>query len=319
MEVVLEAIAGPIEGKRITVEFGQVLSFGRTNKADMALGDDFMSGVHFAVEFGPSGCRVIDKGSRNGTFLNESQVSDAFVANGDKIRAGQTTLLVQFSRATAAPAAPAPQPSAYQAPAAAPSYSAPAAAPSYQPGVPYVPPAAPARAVAPPTPAAPAYVPPAPPRPVASFQRRPAVLSIGSWSFSRIPDGWEAQEGFGIQQKAKNGFPSNIVVTEEQLAEGASLQQFVEAQVNMLRQYLRQPSIEAALPPGVPGAEESVAIDVKYSTKEGDVVMYKRIYARAGSAVGVLTLTVLEKDLQSVLPAFRELMDETGFYPSISQ
>jgi len=316
MDVVLEAVEGPIQGKRITVEFGQVMSFGRNEKADMALGDDFMSGLHFAVEFGPSGCRVIDKGSRNGTFLNDAQVGDAFVAAGDKIRAGQSTFVVHFSRpsAQAAPAVAAPPPPAYRpAPAPPPVAAAPAAAPAYQPGVPYVPPRAPVQA--PPPPPAPSYSPPTAARSVPSFQRRPAVLTIGSWSFGRIPDGWEAQEGFGIQQKNPNGFPSSVVVTEEQLFEGSTLQQFVEAQVTMMRQYLRQPSIEAALPPGVPGAEESVAVDVKYNTKEGEVVIYKRIYTRAGVAVGVLTLTTLEKDLHSVLPAFRELVEETGFYP----
>ncbi len=315
MDVVLEAIEGPLQGKRITIEFGQVMSFGRNNKADMALGDDFMSGLHFAVEFGPSGCRVIDKGSRNGTFLNEAQVGEAFVANGDKIRAGQSTFVVQFSRGSASPAPVAPP--AYSPAPPPPVAAAPAAAPAYQPGVPYVPPPAPVQA-APPTPP-PAFTPPAAARPLPSFQRRPAVLTIGSWSFGRIPEGWEPSEGFGIQQKAANGFPSSVVVTEEQLFEGTTLQQFVEAQVTMMRQYLRQPSIEAALPPGVPGAEESVAIDVKYSTKEGEVVIYKRIYTRAGIAVGVLTLTTLEKDLQSVLPAFRELVEEAGFYPAPPQ
>jgi len=300
MEVVLEAIEGPLAGKRFTVEFGQVLSFGRNDKADVPLGDDFMSGVHFAVEFGPSGCRVIDKGSRNGTFLNEGQITETFAAAGDKIRAGQSTFALQFSRGGGgAGASPAPAPVSFAAATPAASYAPP-------------PPLAAAR------PAPPVYAPPPPPPPrlVPSFQRRPAVLTIGSWAFSLIPSGWEATEGFGIQQKRTDGFPSNVVVTEEQLFEGSTLQQFVEAQVTMLRQYLRQPSIEAALPPAVPGAEESVALDVKYSTKEGEVVMYKRIYARSGAGVGVLTLTTLEKDLQAVLPAFRELVEGAGFYPA---
>jgi len=309
MEVVLEGVAGPQLGKQFKIDFGQVISFGRTNKADVALGDDFMSGVHFAVEFGPSGCRVIDKGSRNGTFLNEAQVNDAFVAAGDKIRAGQSTFAVQFSRAGAgAPVASIPAPPAMASPAM---YTPSAVAASYAAPTPTPP------RMSVPVPPAPSFTPPAAPRAVPSFQRRPAVLTIGSWSFGRIPEGWEAAEGFGIQQKKVDGFPSNVVVTEEQLFEGTTLQQFVEAQVTLLRQYLRQPSIEAALPPGVPGAEESVALDVKYNTKEGEVVMYKRIYTRSGVAVGVLTLTTLEKDLQAVLPAFRELVEETGFYPAI--
>ncbi len=151
------------------------------------------------------------------------------------------------------------------------------------------------------------------------MQRPASVLTIGSWSFGRIPDGWEPLEGFGIQQNRKDGFQSSIVATEEQLFEGSTLQQFVEAQVTMLRQYLREPNIEAALPPGIPGAEETVAIDVRYSTKEGEGVIYKRVYTRAAIHVGVLTLTTLEKDLQSILPAFREVIEQTGFFPAKAQ
>ena len=320
MEVVLETIAGPNIGRKLSIEYGQVMSFGRTEKSDVALGDDFMSGVHFAVEYGPNGCRVIDRGSRNGTFLNDAQVTESFVVAGDKIRAGQSTFVVHFSRAGAAAPAPmvaSPAAAAFTPPAPPPMPAPPA--PSFAaavPPAPYAPPAA--VPPPPPPPPIPAAMPPAaaarPPMP--SFQRRPAVLTIGSWSFGRIPDGWEPQEGFGIQQKNANGFPSNVVCTEEQIFEGTTLQQFVEAQVTMLRQYLREPRIEAALPPGIPGAEESVAIDVRYNTKEGETVMYKRIYARTGPAVGVLTLTTLEKDLENIRAAFRELIEETGFYPA---
>lgn len=323
MEVVLEAIAGPITGQRITIAYGEIHTFGRTDKADRPLGDDFMSGLHFAVEYGPAGCRVLDKGSRNGTFLNDAQVAESLVASGDKIRAGQSTFVVQFSRGGSAPAAPAsapaappPMPSAppftpSRAPTpvpVSPGFAAAAAvpaAPGFAPSIPAPPPPSLA------TPAAPAT-----PRPLPSFQRRPAVLTTGSWSFGRIPDGWEPLEGFGIQQAKSNAFQSSVVATEEQLFEGSTLQQFVEAQVTMMRQYLREPNIEVALPPAIPGAEETVAVDVRYSTKEGEAVIYKRVYARAGLAVGVLTLTALEKDLQTVLPAFRELIEETGFYPA---
>jgi hypothetical protein len=328
MKVVLEAISGPIAGKRITLAFGEVRSFGRTEKADMPLGDDFMSGLHFAVEYGPSGCRVIDKGSRNGTFLNDAKVGEALVAAGDKIRAGQTTFVVQFSRSGGAAVSPpasvsAPQPSAPQiaAPAPPPVPPAPSIAAPASPGV-----SAPAAPLPPSTPALAAAVPPPPPpqaapavpRPVPSLQRRPAALTVGSWSFGRIPEGWQPLEGYGVQQARTNAFQSSVVATEEQLFEGSTLQQFVEAQVTMMRQYLREPHIEAALPPGIPGAEEAVAVDVRYSTREGEGVLYKRVYARAGAAVGVLTLTTLERELQAVLPAFRELIDETSFYPAKS-
>ena len=336
MEVLLDVVTGVGAGQKITVREGQTLSIGRTNKSDVAIPDDYMSGLHFAVECGPGGCRVLDRQSSNGTFLNESRIHEAMIASGDKIRAGQSTFVVQFQKAGAPAGMPAPSfaAPAPPAPPAAPSFSPPPPAPSFsrpEPATPaFMPPATP-------QPVMPAYVPPAPPAPAlpaaklasppspswagrvaapsAAVFTRPAVLTVGSWRFGLIPLGWSPAEGFGIQLDSKEGFPSSVVATEEQLFEGGTLAQYVEAQVTMLRQYLREPSFEAALPPSIPGADETVALDVRFQTKEGEAIFYGRVYARAGNSVGTLTLTALEKDLAAARKAFGELLSEIGFTP----
>ena len=106
-----------------------------------------MSSLHFAVECGPGGCRVLDRQSSNGTFLNESRIHEALVASGDKIRAGQSTFVVQFQRAGMGAGTPAP----LRAPAAPQPPFTPPAPPSYTPS-------------APAPPAAPSYAPPKQPR-----------------------------------------------------------------------------------------------------------------------------------------------------------
>ncbi len=330
MDVLLEVITGVGAGQRLAVREGQTLTIGRTNKSDVAIPDDYMSGLHFAVECSATGCRVLDRRSSNGTFLNESRIHDAMVASGDKIRAGQSTFVVQFAKQaqfspemgaapayTPPPASPPPSFNAPQPPTARP-YDPPM--PAVAPPVQTAPPAfaAPAPPAAKPfegTPAPPISSAPRAVAPTAAVFSRPALLTVGSWRFGAIPEGWQPTEGFGLQVAAKEGFPSSVVATEEQLFEGGTLQQFVEAQVTMLRQYLREPSFEAALPPSIPGADETVALDVRYSTKQGESIFYRRVYARAGGTVGVLTLTTLEKDLPSVKAAFGELLGEVGFTP----
>jgi hypothetical protein len=125
-------------------------------------------------------------------------------------------------------------------------------------------------------------------------------LAIGGWSFAKIPTGWQIQEGLGIQQDAKDKFPSNLGAMEESLGPNITLQQYVEAQIKMFREYLREPRIDAAVPPKIQGAAETMALEVRYQTKEGQSIYYQRVYARSGSTVGVLTLTALEEDLASV-------------------
>lgn len=317
MAVILEVKAGPLAGKRVAVLAGQVVLVGRGQKANFAVPHDtFMSGVHFAVEVGPQGCRIADRKSSNGTFLNGAKINEALLTNGDEIRAGQTTFVVRMVAEAQLPADDAAAAAVPQAPptakvpdrAASPDHpavraaaSAPAVAP--RPAVP-APPRLQARAPAPA---------PASRAPVIAAQPKAPVLTIGSWAFATVPDGWQVKEEYGIERAEKDSFPSSVVATEEPLNGDMSLQQFVEAQVSMLRKYLREPQIEAALPPKIPGAEETVALEVRYTTKDGQTIYYRRVYARSGRLVGTITLTTLDNDLAQIRPAFDAILAGVAF------
>ena len=334
MAIILEIKTGPFAGRRIPLPGGQTLLIGRAaERVQLAIPhDNHMSGVHFAVECGPSGCRVIDKKSTNGTFLNGAKIQEAMLASGDEIRSGQTVFVVRIVPEDHLPAAP-PNPQAVGAsPAAAPKETpAPSLAP---PRVPVVPPPSsvanrPYKAGVEPAPSKPnlgGYAPPpviSPPAPrpqpatmpPPSRSSQPPVLAIGSWAFTRIPEGWQIQEGLGIRLEVKDEkvFPSNIGAMEEPLGPGFTLPQYVEAQTKMFREYLRGPKIDAALPPKIPGATETIALEVRYSTKDGQSIYYHRVYARSASAIGVLTLTTLEKDLSSVHSAYDAFLTGASF------
>jgi len=357
MGVLLEIKTGPFAGKQITLATGKSIVIGRApTRAEFAVPHDtFMSGVHFVVECGLQGCRVVDKKSSNGTFLNGARVQEATVANGDEIRSGQTVFSVKMvaddKLSTVDRPPSAVQPHERPGPAAAtpprPSASvssapvgAPATPPSVRPAMRTadqgreagrinaaaapVPPSArsapvPASASAYGTPLQAGAPPQAPMRksiapavPAAAGKLREAALSVMGWSFFAIPEKWEVQEGFGMQQAVKDEFPSSVVATQESLG-GVSLQQFVEAQISMLRQYLHEPKIEPAMPPHVGGAEESVAVDVRHTTKDGKEIVYRRIYARSGPSVGVLTVTTLAENLPQVLQSLQPVLDTAAF------
>jgi len=293
--------------------------------------DNHMSGVHFAVECGPSGCRVVDKKSTNGTFLNGAKIQEAMLATGDEIKSGQTVFVVRIvpddqlpaasssPQSAAAPAAVAPR----EIPVPVPTPVRPAVTPPPAPmstperthKIPEPPapsPAAQARPSPRPTP----QVPKPAVAPVSAPSERPSpspAFSVGHWAFQKIPDGWQIQEGLGIQQDVKDAFPSNIGAMEEPLGPGITLPQYVEAQTKMLREYLREPKIDAALPPTIPGSAETVALEVRYSTKDGPSIYLQRVYARSGSTIGVLTLTTLEKDLSSVRPTYDSVLAAISF------
>jgi serine/threonine-protein kinase len=52
--------------------------------------DRYFSRVHFMVEVNPPQCRLVDMGSRNGTYVNDKKVGKADLQDGDRIKAGHT-------------------------------------------------------------------------------------------------------------------------------------------------------------------------------------------------------------------------------------
>jgi hypothetical protein len=95
MVAVLEAISGPITGRRLEVRGGSIVRIGRTGKSDYAIAEDgYLSGLHFSVECDGTECRIRDMGSSNGTFVNGSRITDQVVREGDSIVAGGSTFRV---------------------------------------------------------------------------------------------------------------------------------------------------------------------------------------------------------------------------------
>jgi transcriptional regulator with GAF, ATPase, and Fis domain len=65
---------------------------GSSGDADLVVDDSLVSRKHCAIEVDASGYRVVDLDSKNGTWVGEVRVRDAFVEPGDQIRIGETTV-----------------------------------------------------------------------------------------------------------------------------------------------------------------------------------------------------------------------------------
>lgn len=97
MKLLLTAISGSREGKSFTIEPHQSMTFGRTSASTWSFEDDgHMSSIHFEVENLGSHGEVRDRGSTNGTWLNNIKINRESLREGDRIRAGKTVLTVEF-------------------------------------------------------------------------------------------------------------------------------------------------------------------------------------------------------------------------------
>jgi NADPH-dependent 2,4-dienoyl-CoA reductase/sulfur reductase-like enzyme/pSer/pThr/pTyr-binding forkhead associated (FHA) protein len=108
--------AGPtasldVEGGQV-VELGGLTRIGRRPEMDLVLADPSVSGAHAEIRLIGESYVIADAGSRNGTFVNEQQVTEpTSLTDGDAIRIGGTK--IRFSQAVPAPVpAPTPAPSA---------------------------------------------------------------------------------------------------------------------------------------------------------------------------------------------------------------
>ena len=81
---------GPDAGQRRIVRSRLVV--GTSEKSDLQLKDRTVSRRHLSLEPSPNGVRIVDLGSRNGSWLDTCRIIDAELAPGDEIRIGATVL-----------------------------------------------------------------------------------------------------------------------------------------------------------------------------------------------------------------------------------
>ncbi|HEX5483656.1 MAG TPA: FHA domain-containing protein [Terriglobia bacterium] len=270
-----EIQTGGLRGKTLVVEEGQTVSVGRTEKADFPLPQDtFLSRVHFALECGVAGCRVVDRQSANGTYLNGQKVSEAEVKDGDIIRAGQTEFLL---RLMAVPAAESVTPAAGSITESAPKEAIIPAAEGL------------------------------------NLAQQAAAVRTESWSFGVIPEGWRVVEGFGLRRDERNAFPSEAMASQEIISQQQTLSEYAESQFDTLRLLISQPQIEPLDAPPVAGAEEVCAFAVRYKAEDGRRFVQRQVFVRRGRAAGSLALTTLESELPAVQPVFEQILLGAAF------
>ena len=70
------------------------LTFGRSEECDVCIRDASMSKMHFQIICDSHSLEVVDKGSKNGTYVNQVRVKEILLMHDDVISAGSTSLRV---------------------------------------------------------------------------------------------------------------------------------------------------------------------------------------------------------------------------------
>lgn len=80
-----------------TYELKEFLTIGRDHSNGLVLNDPFVSSRHARIERKTGGYVLRDLHSRNGTYLNGSRVSEAFLTPNDRIRCGESVFVFSES------------------------------------------------------------------------------------------------------------------------------------------------------------------------------------------------------------------------------
>jgi transcriptional regulator with GAF, ATPase, and Fis domain len=88
--------AGPDKGKTLDLDGSEqgALLVGKSPACALVLSDPLVSRRHVSVEIAKSSLRMVDVGSTNGTFLGKMRLGDVSLDGDDRVRIGDTTILV---------------------------------------------------------------------------------------------------------------------------------------------------------------------------------------------------------------------------------
>ena len=83
-----------IEGEAVCVEFKDGISIGRKPGNDIVINDKLVSGSHCSIHKKGSEWYLVDKGSTNGTYINDLRVAEAKLKVGGVLKLGRYSMKI---------------------------------------------------------------------------------------------------------------------------------------------------------------------------------------------------------------------------------
>ena len=91
----LAVVIGSDAGKRFSLDRREV-TIGRCSKADIVLNDNRISRVHCAIVANGGVFQIVDRDSRNGTFVDGRRVETKLLTASSHVQIGQSVLHIEF-------------------------------------------------------------------------------------------------------------------------------------------------------------------------------------------------------------------------------
>ncbi len=145
--------------------------------------------------------------------------------------------------------------------------------------------------------------------------------SVGRWRVTALPGGWIFVAKFGIKQMLADPLliPANVTIGEDTLSAPDVLPAYIAAQGRLIQSHLLQPRIAGPQMITFAGADEAYLLFVRHTPEGVGNMIHVQQYVRTGTWVGIVTLTTLEAQLQTVRPAYEAFVKGLRIIPAPEQ
>jgi hypothetical protein len=130
--------------------------------------------------------------------------------------------------------------------------------------------------------------------------------SVGRWSVTGMPGGWIYVADFGIRQMKPDAraIAASVGVGQDALSSASELTKYVEKQMKLIGNHLKESKFAGPQPTAFPGADEAQLLFVRHSVDSAGNMLHAQTYVRSGLWIGIITLTTLEELLRAVRPDY---------------
>lgn len=130
--------------------------------------------------------------------------------------------------------------------------------------------------------------------------------TVGRWSVTGMPNGWIYVAHFGIRQMRMDAgsVGASVGVGQDALSSTSELQEYVEKQMKLIGNHLKEAKFAGPQSTAFAGADEAQLLFVRHNAVQAGCMVHAQTYVRSGLWLGIITLTALEEQLRTVRPDY---------------
>ena len=146
-------------------------------------------------------------------------------------------------------------------------------------------------------------------------QHGSGAVRMGRWEIASVPANWWFVPEFGLKHNTAEQPASNITVKDDVLLAGNRLEPYIRVQMEILKGRYEGLAFAGPQKSTLYEANETMLLMIRHPLREGVSLLQVQTYVRAGSWLGIITLTTTERMLTSVRRDYEQFVASLKIAP----